>query len=87
HTDHVEDATVGGVTSEHNGQGLCAFCNYATQHPRLRHTVTSIADLQPHTTLVTTPAGASYDSRAPAPPGNPADQFIQTHPGVWTRIA
>jgi len=87
HTDHITDAARGGQTSEHNGQGLCAGCNYTKQHPDLHHTVTSAPDLEPHTTVITTPAGASYDSRAPTPPGNPADHFIQTRPGVWTRVA
>jgi hypothetical protein len=87
HIDHITDAATGGKTSEHNGQGLCVSCNHAKQHPRLRHHVTSRPDLEPHTTVITTPAGASYDSRAPAPPGNPADHFVQTRPGVWTRIA
>ena len=88
HADHVEDAAEGGPTSLHNGQGLCEGCNYTKQDPGIVHQVISEDVVEPHTTRVTTPAGASYDSRAPAPPGsNPRDHFIQRQPGVWTRVA
>jgi hypothetical protein len=87
HADHIDDHADGGPTSAHNGQGLCAGCNHAKQHPHLDHTVVSTDLTEAHATHVTTPAGASYDSRAPAPPGDPRDHFVQTQPGVWTRIA
>jgi len=88
HGDHVQDAAEGGPMSLHNGQGLCEGCNYTKQDPGITHEVVSEDVIEPHTTRVTTPAGASYDSRAPAPPGsNPRDHFIQRRPGVWTRVA
>ncbi|WP_323792390.1 HNH endonuclease [Nocardioides sp.] len=88
HIDHVQDAADGGPTALHNGQGLCESCNYAKQDPGIRHQVISRAIVEPHTTRITTPAGASYHSRAPAPPGcNPQNLFIQRQPGVWTRVA
>lgn len=88
HLDHPHDAAEGGATTMHNGQGLCEGCNYAKQDPGLTHTVTSGDLIEPHSTTITTPAGATYDSRAPDPPGaNPQDHFVQRRPGVWTRIA
>ena len=88
HLDHVHEAAEGGETSLHNGQGLCEACNYTKQDPGITHEVVSEDVIEPHTTRVTTPTGASYDSRAPAPPGsNPRDHFIQRQPGVWTRVA
>ena len=88
HLDHVTEARRGGPTSLHNGQGLCEACNYAKEAPGITHEVISADVIEPHTTRVTTPSGASYDSRAPAPPGaDPRDHFIQRRPGVWTRVA
>ncbi|CAN5333596.1 DUF222 domain-containing protein [soil metagenome] len=88
HIDHILEAAAGGKTSLRNGQGLCEACNYAKQDPGITHRVISEDLVEPHTTRVTTPAGASYDSRAPSPPGsNARDQFIQRQPGVWTRVA
>ena len=88
HLDHITDAAAGGRTSLHNGQGLCEACNYTKQDPAITHRVISEEVIQRHTTQITTPTGAAYDSRAPAPPGaNPQDHFIQRQPGVWTRVA
>ncbi len=88
HTDHINDAATGGQTSLHNGQGLCENCNYTKQDPHITHHVTSAEVIEPHTTTITTPTGATYQSRAPSPPGaNPQDHFIQRQPGVWTRVA
>lgn len=41
HTDHIQGHASGGETSERNGQGLCARCNYVKEHPD--HTVTGDA--------------------------------------------
>ncbi|MBB2894183.1 HNH endonuclease [Flexivirga oryzae] len=64
HTDHVTRHTDGGATSERNGQGLCARCNYAKEHPDYQ--VTGHAG---HTS--TTIGGLTAASRPPAPPGMP----------------
>ena len=88
HLDHITDSADGGPTSLHNGQGLCEACNYAKQDPGITHQVISEDIVEAHTTWLTTPTGAGYDSRAPAPPGaNPRDHFLQRQPGVWTRVA
>ena len=34
HTDHLHPHANGGETSERNGHGLCARCNYIKEHPR-----------------------------------------------------
>ncbi|WP_446667050.1 DUF222 domain-containing protein [Flexivirga sp. B27] len=64
HTDHITRHTDDGETSERNGQGLCARCNYTKEHPDYR--VTGHAG---HTTIRT--AGFTTHSRPPAPPGQP----------------
>ena len=88
HLDHVTEARHDGPTSAYNGQGLCEACNYTKQDPTITHEVVSTDLLEAHATRVTTPTGASYDSRAPAPPGaDPRDHFVQRQPGVWTRVA
>ncbi len=88
HLDHPQPVHQGGVTSLHNGQGLCEACNYAKEDPGITHRVISEDVIEAHTTRITTPTGTTYHSRAPDPPRtNPQDHFIQTHPGVWTLIA
>lgn len=37
HVDHVQRFADGGSTGDHNGQGLCARCNLAREHPRHLH--------------------------------------------------
>ena len=64
HTDHITRYADGGATSERNGQGLCARCNYVKEHPDYR--VTGDAG---YTT--TTVGGLTAASRPPAPPGLP----------------
>ncbi|WP_212755936.1 HNH endonuclease [Flexivirga aerilata] len=64
HIDHITPHTAGGPTSERNGTGLCARCNYAKEHPDL--TVTGDA-----AETITTTGGLSATSRPPAPPGHP----------------
>ncbi len=88
HLDHVAEFADGGTTSEHNAQGLCESCNYAKEDPGITHQVISEDVIEAHTTRVTTPSGASYDSRAPSPPGaDPRDRFIERRPGQWVCIA
>jgi hypothetical protein len=66
HIDHIVPAEHGGETSVHNAQGLCAACNFAKQatgwtaRPGPRGSVTT-----------ETPAGHTYASDPPAPPGRP----------------
>lgn len=64
HADHIHPHAAGGRTSERNGQGLCARCNYVKEHPD--HEVTGDAG---HTT--TTSGGFTAESYPPAPPGLP----------------
>ncbi len=88
HLDHIADAAEGGPTSLYDGQGLCEACNYTKQDHGITHEVISEDVIEPHATWITTPTGAGYHSRAPAPPGtNPRDHFIERQPGVWTRVA
>jgi hypothetical protein len=68
HTDHAVPHHENGPTSEANGNGLCAQCNYARQAPGWA------ARPEPgprHTVRVTTPTGHTQRSTAPAPPGHP----------------
>ncbi|GAA1795456.1 HNH endonuclease signature motif containing protein [Nostocoides veronense] len=70
HADHIQPAADGGPTSMHNGQGLCARCNYTKELPGF---TTRMLEPQqehgagPHThvTEVTTPTGHRYLSVAP----------------------
>jgi hypothetical protein len=69
HIDHAQPHHQDGVTSEDNGNGTCAQCNYARQAPgwEIR------AEPGPrHTLKVTTPTGHSY--RSTAPPGHPRSE-------------
>ena len=64
HTDHIVSHTRGGATSERNGQGLCARCNYDKEHPD--HLVSGDAG-----ETYTLTGGLTTSSRPPAPPGHP----------------
>ena len=66
HTDHPVSHATTGETSYVNGQGLCEACNQA------KETTGWTARPRPgpgHVVETTTPAGHTYQSRAPAPPG------------------
>jgi hypothetical protein len=70
HTDHATEHSVGGPTSELNGQGTCETCNYAKQAAGWR--VSTRHDTGgTHTSEVTTPTGARHRSHAPPLPGSP----------------
>jgi hypothetical protein len=71
HTDHAQPHHQDGATSEANGNGLCAQCNYARQAPDWQIRPEPGAR---HTLRVTTPTGHSYRSIAPAPPGHPRSE-------------
>ena len=70
HADHIQPVAEGGPTSLHNGQGLCARCNYTKELPGF---TTQLLEAQPehaagphtHVTEVTTPTGHTYRSVAP----------------------
>ncbi|MFC6706943.1 HNH endonuclease [Flexivirga alba] len=64
HTDHITRHADGGPTSERNGQGLCARCNYVEEHPD--HTLTGDASQ-----TRTTTGGFTAHSHPPTPPGMP----------------
>ena len=64
HIDHIRAHAAGGATSERNGQGLCARCNYIKEHPDVQ--VTGHAG-----SVVTRTGGLAATSRPPAPPGHP----------------
>ena len=67
HTDHPQPAAADGETSGDNGQGLCEACNYAKEAPGWSVTV---ADTEPHTIEIRTPAGQVHRSQAPPLPGH-----------------
>ncbi|WP_446665382.1 DUF222 domain-containing protein [Flexivirga sp. B27] len=64
HTDHIRPHAAGGPTSERNGQGLCARCNYVEEHPDF-HVTGTAAETRTET------AGLVATSHPPAPPGLP----------------
>lgn len=64
HVDHVLPFAKGGTTTEDNGDGLCAACNYEKEAPGFRH-VTIHSRKGKHTVRVATPTGHSYESNAP----------------------
>lgn len=64
HTDHIRSHARGGDTSERNGAGLCARCNYVKEHPDM--VVSGDAG-----EITTTTGGLTVTSRPPAPPGLP----------------
>jgi hypothetical protein len=65
HRDHAVPVAEGGETSRDNGQGLCAACNYAKEAIGWRARP-SPGDR--HSVEITTPAGRTYRSTAPAQP-------------------
>jgi HNH endonuclease len=71
HIDHAHPHHQDGATSEDNGNGLCAQCNYIRQAPGWR---VRPQDGPRHTLDITTPTGHTYRSTAPAPPGTPPAQ-------------
>ena len=68
HTDHIREHALGGATSERNGQGLCARCNYVKNHPAWL--TAGWAD-----SVHTTTAGLAATSRPPRPPGASPDRI------------
>jgi hypothetical protein len=68
HADHVVPSGQGGPTSEANGQGLCAACNYVKQAPGWR--ASPGPDGAGSTVEITTPTGHAYTSHPP-PRGQP----------------
>jgi hypothetical protein len=68
HTDHATSHAAGGATTERNGQGTCAACNYAKEAAGWRVTTQRDRD-GTHTSEVTTPTGARHRSKAPPLPG------------------
>jgi hypothetical protein len=70
HTDHAVDHATGGPTSEVNGRGTCAGCNYDKQAPGWQ--VSNHRDRDgTHTCEIVTPTGARHQSTAPPLPGRP----------------
>jgi hypothetical protein len=68
HIDHALPHHQDGATSEANGNGTCAQCNYVRQAPGW--------EVRPepgprHSLRITTPTGHVYRSTAPPPPGHP----------------
>jgi hypothetical protein len=67
--DHAHPSRTGGATDAANGQGLCRACNLAKEAPGWKARTLDPAPAQRHTVETTTPAGHSYRSAAPHPPG------------------
>jgi hypothetical protein len=68
HKDHIVSRAQGGKTTDVNGQGLCAGCNYAKESPGWQHQVVPGDLTDPHEVEVRTPTGHRHRSRAPSPP-------------------
>jgi hypothetical protein len=68
HIDHAQPHRQDGATSEQNGNGTCAQCNYTRQAPGWQVRPESGPR---HSLRITTPTGHGYRSTAPAPPGHP----------------
>ncbi|NMN97625.1 HNH endonuclease [Antrihabitans stalactiti] len=66
HRDHIEPHENGGETTELNGAGLCAACNYAKQAPGWSAEPEEASGL--HQYNFTTPSGHTYRSTAPPLP-------------------
>jgi hypothetical protein len=69
HIDHVVDHASGGLTTAHNGQGLCVRCNHTKQLPGWRarpEVAPPPGEWRTHTVVTLTPTGHRY--RALAPP-------------------
>ncbi|MGF6835205.1 hypothetical protein QF015_003400 [Paenarthrobacter sp. TE4293] len=67
HIDHVVPWHAGGLTTVTNSAGLCEACNHTKENPGWT-AKTLPGDV--HTLELSTPAGRTYTSRAPAPPGH-----------------
>ena len=63
HVDHPVPVARGGLTSHHNGQGLCEQCNYVKEAPGWSATVDGAE------VTTTTPTGARHTTRPPPGPG------------------
>jgi hypothetical protein len=71
HHDHATPDAHGGLTTAHNGLGLCEACNYTKEAPGWQ--VSTTTDRHgTHTAEFTTPTGAIHRSNAPPLPGRPA---------------
>ena len=68
HTDHAVDHAAGGPTSEVNGRGACAACNYDKQADGW-HVSNHRQRDGTHVTENTTPTGARHHGTAPPLPG------------------
>ena len=69
HLDHIVEYRHGGPTSLTNGQGLCERHNYLRSVPGWRTDLIHRGlDGPAHETIITTPTGHQYRSRAPDPP-------------------
>jgi Domain of unknown function (DUF222) len=71
HIDHAQPHHQDGATSQDNGNGTCAQCNYARQAPGWE---TRAETGSRHTLDITTPTGHRYRSTAPPPPGHPRSE-------------
>ena len=69
HADHVHPHSVGGATTDTNGQGLCVACNLTKDlpgwHSRVVDPGPTAGSPGPHTVRITTPTGHRYTSAAP----------------------
>ena len=70
HTDHAVAHAAGGATSELNGRGTCAACNYTKQAPGWQVHTRHAPDAT-HTCDTITPTGARHHSHAPPLPNTP----------------
>jgi hypothetical protein len=82
HTDHALPHHQDGATSEENGNGTCAQCNYARQAPGWQVRPESGPR---HSLRITTPTGHVYRSTAPPPPGHPRPE--SRRPAKRTTVA
>ncbi|MGO1509241.1 MAG: DUF222 domain-containing protein, partial [Actinomycetales bacterium] len=90
HVDHSVDHADGGPTSASNGNGLCARCNYAKQHPGWRHANGTDGRLDVYTPTghrYTVPRSPfPYQKRPPAPPMTD-DRYAALQHRVAERVA
>ena len=69
HLDHIVEYRHGGQTTLTNGQGLCERHNYLRSVPGWRtDLIHGGLDGPAHETMIITPTGHRYRSRAPDPP-------------------
>lgn len=80
--DHIRGVADGGATTADNGQGLCEVCNYVKE-AGFRQEVASDTGEQ-HTVVTHTPAGLSYEARAPDQPEVPPGWWVRTI--SWTEL-